>query len=230
MDGQVLLSRGGGIPVDENGNPLLGAPVQAAPPQQAVDPNPLPDGPSPVQGQEDVWGNQRESAFYADPGAYQQPDPTPNPGSGETNPFYPQIFNQRKNPPSGWFSMDDYFAANRPAQGEPGWDTQAATPWQFQGGANVANSTNDYRLFGGLPGEFMINGHIINLFGTHGGAAPFSNPAPDQPGHSGTGYNSGASLGVPIAFTIPGWSGGTTFGGYPGDITGYHQMGPSNGG
>lgn len=174
-----------------------------------VDTTLQPGQPFQSAGSTDIWGNNHSGAFYDNPMAFQPPNS--DSGSG----FYPDIFNARSNPPSGWFALDDYLGANAGRGASYGLPVQS--------GSQMQNSTNDYRLFGGSPGQFMINGHLIDF--NSPSAAPLHNPPPDSYMHSGTGYNSGVGLGVPIAFTLPGWSEGQTFYGWPGDVTGYHSVG-----
>ena len=174
----------------------------------------------PGAGTTDIWGNTHTGAFYDNPSAFLPPNPEPNPGTPQRDPFYPQIFYPGLgNPASGWFSLLDYLTANQ-GRLSPG---PGISDWSFQQGSNMQNSTNDYRLFGGKPGQFMINGRIIDF--SNANAAPATNPDYGIPGHSGTGLHTGSPIGIPVAFTLPGWSGGQTFGGYPGDATGYHQLG-----
>ncbi len=216
--GAMYAAAAGGSPAgfgggDQPGLGGFGGGMPSAPaPQQPQPQSPPPGsllGPQQFGGMPDngipasAYGNQ-SGPTYTNPGAFKAP--------GEGDGLFPNLFSGGV-PPSGWFTLNDWYGENK-------------VPWKYQAGASLP-STNDWRLLPGQyrdPRYFMINGEIIDrtqigpdISRGDGQMPPF------------TGFQSGAAVGYPIAFTNPGWSQGQSFFGFPGSLTGWHSGSPNGG-
>jgi len=233
IDAGATFFDSNGIPTRPDGTPALeenqGGLLQAiAGPEQ------------PLSGE--VGATVPGGAFYEDPMAFKYNGQEPTGG-------YPPIFGPNA-PDAGWFTLDDYYRMTNPRPPIPegydqfnpsnnydqmtgvvnpefeAYDTWKPTgvPQRFQAGSNQL-STNDWRLLPPAlrsPDNVMINGRTINRDNIAGslrkgqyGEPPFN------------GYQSGAGLGYPTAWTTN-YAGGNTVFGYPGDVAGWVGSFPVN--
>ncbi len=139
-----------------------------------------------------------------------EPDTFSRTGPVYTNPerfrpvgtgLWPSIFSPNA-PASGWFTLHDLEAMQPNTAGE-----NAGRWWA----GDTALSNN--QPVPGHPEYFIFNGQMINR--NEIGPSLAKDEFPPF-----TGYQSGASLGYPIAFTNPGWQGATYYG-YPGNAAGW---------